>query len=96
MSSRGYNLLNSMSLKGGIGKDRGTDVTIKVEVFNDSEQPIDSQHLHSDDEVEIRRGLELESNKSFSSQPELLRQSTHSLLKKGNKQGGDCTNDDYD
>ena len=42
-----------------------------------------SQETHSDDEVEVRRGLESENVRSdMGSNPELLRQSTHSLLHK--------------
>ena len=40
---------------------------------------------HSDDEVEVRRGLESENVRTdMGSNPELLRQSTHSLLHKPN------------
>jgi hypothetical protein len=38
---------------------------------------------HSDDEVERRRGLEGDSSREHPKDPELLRQSTHSLLKRG-------------
>lgn len=41
---------------------------------------------HSDDEVEVRRGLESEHVRTdMGSNPELLRQSTHSLLHKPNQ-----------
>lgn len=37
--------------------------------------------MHSDDEIDIRRGLEMSSQRSNNPRdPELLRQSTHSLL----------------
>ena len=40
-----------------------------------------SNVLHSDDEVEIRRGLESSASRTGAPRdPELLRQSTHSLL----------------
>jgi hypothetical protein len=65
LSSTGYNLMDSISVR--CINERGTNIAIKIEVFNDSDQQIDSQHLHSDDDVEIRRGLEADSYKSFRS-----------------------------
>ena len=44
---------------------------------------------HSDDEVEIRRGLEPSSHRTNNPrEPELLRQSTHSLLRRGKQDVG--------
>ena len=51
----------------------------------------ESASMHSDDEIEVRRGLESERQRTdMGSNPELLRQSTHSLLHK-NPAGGAIT-----
>lgn len=44
-------------------------------------QSLNTSQAHSDDEIEVRRGLESENARTdMGSNPELLRQSTHSLL----------------
>ncbi|CDW86862.1 UNKNOWN [Stylonychia lemnae] len=90
---------HSSSHKNTSGKNQPTSSMKNHSIYEDSQCNILSSHhsckneqfnenmnnnqLHSDDEIEIRRGLESSTHRSLNpKEPEFLRQSTHSLLGK--------------
>ena len=84
-------------MKGPISQRQNNDKVIEnfpppLSVSSARKHSQGSDCRHSDDDVEMRRGLESENVRTdMGSNPELLRQSTHSLLLK--QEGKDGLND---